>query len=113
MEARPSWEYPFFTRYAKLPSVSLSLSGVFDAETIREAKYGENPCTAQEMAFRAAMEMAKQGKSFLNQMRTDYQESGADAVGAAPAVEEEEHPMTDADRKAAGAAMAAKLRGEN
>ena len=90
-----------------------ALSGVFDAETIREAKYGENPCTAQEMAFRAAMEMAKQGKSFLNQMRTDYQESGADAVGAAPAVEEEEHPMTDADRKAAGAAMAAKLRGEN
>lgn len=87
------------------------LNGVFDAETINAAKYGENPCTAQEMAFRAAQEMAKQGKTFLNQMQADYRESGADGVKAAPASGEDK-PMTEADRKAAGAAMAKKLAGK-
>ena len=88
------------------------LNGVFDAETINAAKYGENPCTAQEMAFRAAQEMAKQGKTFLNQMQADYQESGAEGVTAAPASEEDNKPMTGADKKAAGAAMAKKLAGK-
>ena len=88
------------------------LNGVFDAETINAAKYGENPCTAQEMTFRAAQEMAKQGKTFLNQMQADYRESGADGVKAAPASEEDNKPMTEADRKAAGAAMAKKLAGK-
>lgn len=88
------------------------LNGVFDAETINAAKYGENPCTAQEMAFRAAQEMARQGRTFLNQMQADYQESGADGVSAAPASEEDNKPMTEADRKAAGAAMAKKLAGK-
>lgn len=88
------------------------LRGVFDDATIQAAKYGEHPCTAQEMAFRAAQEMAKQGRSFLNQMQSDYQASGASEVTAAPASEEEDAPMTSDARKAAGAAMAAKLRGE-
>jgi len=89
-----------------------ALAGVFDAETIRAAKYGDNPCTAAEMAFRAAQEMAKQGKTFMSQMRSDYQESGAAAVTSAPASEEEDKPMTSDARKAAGVAMAAKLRGK-
>jgi len=88
------------------------LRGVFDDATIQAAKYGENPCTAQEMAFRAAQEMAKQGRTFLNQLQADYKESGADAVGAAPAAEEDDKPMTADDMRAAGAAMAKKLRGE-
>jgi len=88
------------------------LRGVFDDATIQAAKYGENPCTAQEMAFRAAQEMAKQGKTFLNQLQADYQESGADGVGAAPATGEEETPMTAEDRRAAGKAMSEKLSGK-
>jgi len=88
-----------------------ALAGVFDAETIRAAKYGD-PCTAEQMAFRAAQEMAKQGRTFMSQMQSDYQESGAAAVTSAPASEEEDATMTSEDRKAAGAAMAAKLRGE-
>ena len=89
-----------------------ALAGVFDAETINAAKYGEHPCTAAEMAFRAAQEMAKQGRTFMSQMQSDYQESGAAAVTSAPASEEEDAHMTSEERKAAGAAMAAKLRGE-
>ena len=88
------------------------LRGVFDDATIQAAKYGEHPCTAQEMAFRAAQEMAKQGKTFLNQMHADYQESGADGVSSAPSSDEDNKPMTNADRKAAGTAMAKKLSGK-
>ena len=88
------------------------LRGVYDDATIQAAKYGENPCTAQEMAFRAAMEMAKQGKSFMNQLQADYKESGADGVGSAPASEEDNKPMTAEDRKAAGKAMSMKLSGK-
>lgn len=88
-----------------------ALIGVFGAETIQAAKYG-NPCTAQEMAFRAAQEMASRGRTFMNQLQADYQESGADGVSSAPAAEEEK-PMTAEDRKAAGAAMAKKLSGNN
>ena len=89
-----------------------AVASLFDAETVNAAKYGENPCTAQEMTYRAAQEMAKQGKTFLAQMQSDYQESGADGVSAAPASGEEDKPMTAEDRKAAGAAMARKLSGE-
>ena len=89
-----------------------ALRGVFDDATIQAAKYGENPCTAQEMAFRAAQEMAKQGKSFLNQMQADYQESGAEGVSAAPASEEDNKPLTAEDRRAAGKAMSEKLSGK-
>jgi len=88
-----------------------SFRGVFDDATINAAKYG-NPCTAQEMAFRAAQEMARQGKSFLNQMQADYQESGADDIGAAPATGEEDRPMTAEDKRAAGKAMSQKLSGK-
>lgn len=88
------------------------ISSLYDAETVKAAKYGENPCTAQESAFRAAQEMAKAGKSFLAQMKSAYQESGAAAVSAAPASEEDDRPMTAEDRRAMGAAMAKKLSGE-
>lgn len=90
-----------------------AVASLFDAETVNAAKYGENPCTAQEMTYRAAQEMAKQGKTFLSQMQADYQESGADGVSSAPAASEEDKPMTAEDRRAAGAAMAKKLSGEN
>ena len=88
-----------------------AVASLFDAETVNAAKYGENPCTAQEMTYRAAQEMAKQGKTFLSQMQADYKESGADGVSSAPASEEDK-PMTAEDMKAAGAAMAKKLSGK-
>jgi len=60
-----------------------ALAAMFDADTIREAKYGENPCTAQEMTYRAAQKSAKQGKSFLAAAKADADASGTADVGAA------------------------------
>ncbi len=61
-----------------------SIAHLYDAETVRRAKY-DDPCTAQEMAFRAAQQAAKNGGAFMAGVRADYQASGAGKVGAAPA----------------------------
>ena len=89
-----------------------AIAGLYDDETVRAAKYGENACTAQELAYRAALETAKQGKQFLNDSRQDYQESNADNVGAAHASEDEDKPMTNADLFAAGKAAAEQALGK-
>lgn len=88
-----------------------AVASLFDADTVNAAKY-TNPCTAQEMCYRAAQEAAKSGKAFMSQLQADYEEDGADEVTSAPAPEAETEPMTVEARKAAGAAMAKKLRGE-
>ena len=60
-----------------------ALASLYDADTINAAKYGENACTAQEMAYRAAQKAAKTGKSYLASMMSDTEDSGAQGVGAA------------------------------
>lgn len=59
------------------------LAGLYDAETVKAAKYGEKACTAQEMAYRAAQKAAQQGKKFLSDLDDDTQASGAQGVPAA------------------------------
>ncbi len=56
---------------------------LYDAETVKVAKYGENACTAQEMTYRAAQKAAQQGKKFLGDLENDTQASGAQGVPAA------------------------------
>ena len=51
---------------------------------MHEAKYGDAPCTAQELAYRAAVKAAAQGQSFLVGLMADAVDSGANGVGAVP-----------------------------
>ncbi|HWP51632.1 MAG TPA: head maturation protease, ClpP-related [Clostridia bacterium] len=60
-----------------------AIAALYDNETVQEAKYGENACTAQEMAFHAAQKAAKNGTAFMAAANKDYQASGAANVGAA------------------------------
>lgn len=60
-----------------------ALAGLYDAETVQAAKYGESACSAQEMTYRAAQKAAQQGKKFLAAMDDDAQASGAQNVPAA------------------------------
>lgn len=60
-----------------------ALAGTVDAETLYAAKYGDNPCTAQEMVYQAALKAAQQGKKFLAALEDDTAGSGAQDVGAA------------------------------
>ena len=60
-----------------------ALAGLFDAETIQAAKYGDHPCTAQEMTYQAAQKASRQGRQFLAALEADTAASGALDVGAA------------------------------
>ena len=51
---------------------------------VREAKYGDNPCTAGELALRAMKEQSKLGAAHLANVKADSDDSGAGEVGAAP-----------------------------
>ena len=77
------------------------VAALFDDETVQAAKYGDNPCTAQEMTYRAAQKAAKEGKNFMAALKEDAEASGAKGVGAAPG-KEESGPDTPDDVKAAG-----------
>jgi ATP-dependent protease ClpP protease subunit len=88
-----------------------SIAGIYGEELVQEAKYGEQRCTAQELAFRAAQEAAKRGKEALRDMEQDAQASGAQTVGAAPAPEETKE-LSPEERRAAGRADAQALRKE-
>lgn len=65
------------------------VASLFDAEMVNEAKYGENACSASELAYRAAKAAAVQGKAFLAAAEKDAQESGAEDVTSAVAPVEE------------------------
>ncbi len=85
------------------------IAALYDDETVREAKYGEKPCTAQEMAFAAAKKAAKQGQKFMGELNDDFKASGAEDVDATPAVEEDDKPLTPEQRMAQGRADAKKI----
>jgi len=63
-----------------------ALAGLFDAETINAAKYGDHPCTAQEMVYQAAQKASQQGGTFLAALEADTAASGVQDVGAANGV---------------------------
>ena len=60
-----------------------AVASLYDAETVRAAKYGEHACTAQEMTYRAAQKAAQQGRRHLDNLESDYRASGAQGVPAA------------------------------
>ncbi len=60
------------------------VASLFDNELVQSAKYGEDACSAQELAFRAAKKAAKNGQTFMANLEDDAGASGAADVGAAP-----------------------------
>lgn len=74
-------------------------------EMVAEAKYGEKACSAQELAFRAAVDAKKKGHKLLDDTEDDAQTSGANAVGGATAdgisgTGKTNKNKTDAEKKA-------------
>ena len=68
-------------RLAAIDSIAASVP---DQQLVHDAKYGDNPCTAQELCFRVMQQSAAQGQNFLTNYAKDGQNSGAANVGAAP-----------------------------
>lgn len=86
-----------------------ALASLYDAESIRGAKYGEHPCTAQELAYRMAQKAAQQGKSYMSALEADTSASGAQKVGAASSEGAPSGELTPEQRMAKGRADAKAL----
>ena len=61
-----------------------AVAALFDPEAVKAAKYGDNPITAQELAYQQAKASAESGKAFASAAAEDYKESGAVGVTADP-----------------------------
>ena len=69
---------------ARLQAIESIEASVGDAQLVRDAKYGENPCTAEQLAFKAMQKQAALGTAHLANVQADHAASGAADVGAAP-----------------------------
>ena len=58
------------------------ISALYPEDMVRAAKYGEHPCTAQQLAYNAAQMAVQQGTNVLALMNADAE--AAAKVGAAP-----------------------------
>lgn len=61
------------------------VAALFPDELVKEAKYGEKPCTAAEMTLLAAKAAAQQGRNFLAAQEKDAAASGIENIPPAPA----------------------------
>ena len=68
-------------RLADIDSIAASIP---DQQLVHDAKYGDNPCTAQELCFRVMQQSAASGQNFLANYEKDGAASGVGDVGAAP-----------------------------
>ena len=85
-------------RLAAIDSIAASIP---DQQLVHDAKYGDNPCTAQELCFRVMQQSAASGQQFLANYQADGAASGAAGVGAAPnggaPVNQQEQDKADLD----------------
>lgn len=67
----------------RLSDIEAIANGI-DPELVQDAKFGETPMTAQELAFRAMSSGKFSGASFLNSRAADLQDSNTGRVTIAP-----------------------------
>lgn len=94
-----------------------AVAHLFPSDVVEAAKYGDHPCTAQEMAYQVAMNAAKSGGQFLAALMADTTGSGAQDVGAAPSTPAApgaagDGTKTDAQKKAEASVMVKGLLGK-
>ncbi len=69
-------------RLQAIESIAVSVG---DPDLLYDAKYGETPCTAEQLALRSMQKQADLGVRHLADSTADYQHSGAADIGALPA----------------------------
>ena len=69
---------------ARIEAIDSIAASVGDAQLVRDAKYGETPCTAEQLALKAMQKQAALGAKHLKDAKADNDESGAAGVVAAP-----------------------------
>ena len=69
---------------ARIQAIEEIENSILDKDLVNEAKYGENPMTAEQLAFKAMQKQAAKGNQMLNDMKNDAAKSGAEGVTATP-----------------------------
>lgn len=83
-----------------------AVAALYSTDVVQAAKYGDNPCSAQEMTYRAAQAQAQQGNAVLQQMNADAQAANTANVPAANSADANETKEdVRADAKAAAKAF--------
>lgn len=62
------------------------ISGNIDSKLVQDAKYGENPVTAEQLALKAIRNNSMLGDAYMKAALSDVQESGTNNVDAEPHV---------------------------
>lgn len=81
---------------ARLQAIEEIADSIGDAQLVADAKYGEKPMTAEQLALAAMKKQAALGTKHLNDVKQDNDDSGAAGVGAAPNGGEEGSETDDA-----------------
>lgn len=69
---------------ARIQAIQQIAATVGDPEMVNEAMYGENACSAQELALKAMQKQAALGQQHITNQTQDFQKSGAASVTATP-----------------------------
>ena len=69
---------------ARIQGIEAIQNAIADQAMITNAKYGEKPLTAEQLAFKAMQAQAAIGAKILNDIEADGKASKADEVGATP-----------------------------
>jgi ATP-dependent protease ClpP protease subunit len=70
---------------ARIQGIEAIEAAIGDKEMVREAKYGETPLTAEQLAFKAMQAQAAIGATVVKNLEDDAAKSGAAGVAADPA----------------------------
>nr|DAH47699.1 MAG TPA: putative ATP dependent Clp protease [Caudoviricetes sp.] len=70
---------------ARIQGIEAIEAAIGDKEMVREAKYGETPMTAEQLAFKAMQAQAAIGATVVKSLEDDAAKSGAAGVAADPA----------------------------
>lgn len=76
-----------------------AVAALYSTDVVQAAKYGDHPCSAQEMTYRAAQAQAQQGNTVLQQLNDDAQAANTanvPAANSASANETKEDVVADA-----------------
>ena len=86
---------------ARIQGIEAIQNAIADQALIRNAKFGENPLSAEQLAFQAMQAQAALGNNMLNDMAADNAASGAVNVASAPNAGPEVKAEQPTDAKAA------------
>lgn len=83
---------------ARIAAIEEIEGSIGNAQMVHDAKYGEKPMTAEQLAYKAMKAHAAAGAQMVNAMQNDANNGGANAVagGAAP-----QDTLTDDEQAAA------------